>query len=62
MSLLLWASIIGGVLIVVAVFVHWLDRMQHRAHYVDTPAWQREHWQEQHERAKFAQRRSPSGL
>lgn len=58
MSLLLWALIIGGVLVVAAVFMHWLDRMHRRARYVETPAWQREHWQEEHERAKFAQKRA----
>lgn len=59
MSLLLWAFIIAGVLAIAASFIiYWLDLLHRRARYVDTPAWHREHWQEEHERTKFAQRRS----
>jgi len=63
MSLLLWALIIGGVLVVAAVFMHRLDRMQRRARCVKTSAWQREHWQEKSERASAGRARlTASGL
>jgi len=69
MSLLLWAFVIAGAVAIAASFIiHWLDRMHRRARYdrraryVGTPAWQREHWQEERERAKFAQRRTRGGL
>jgi hypothetical protein len=63
MSLLLWAFVIAGAVAIAASFIiHWLDRMHRRARYVGTPAWQREHWQEERERAKFAQRRTRGEL
>ena len=62
MSLLLWAFIIGGALAIAAIFIDRLNRMHRRARFVDTPTWQREHSQEEHERTKFAQRRTPGGL
>jgi hypothetical protein len=52
---LLWVLVIA--VPIVAVLVHRRHRMRHRTRYVDTPAWTQEHWQEEHERDKLAQRR-----
>ena len=33
-----------------------------RRRYIDSPAWQREHWAEEHEREKFMQQRLNDGI
>jgi hypothetical protein len=56
---LLWVLIIA--VLIAAALVHRLYRMHRRDRYVDTPAWEQEHWQEEHERDKVAQRRALEG-
>jgi hypothetical protein len=55
---LLWVLIIA--VVIAAAIVH--RRYRHRIRYVDTPAWKQEHWEEEHERDKLAQRRKLEGL
>ena len=55
---LLWVLIIA--VPIAAALVH--RRHHRRTRYVDTPAWKQEHWQEEHERDKVAQRRTLGGL
>ena len=47
-----------GLVVVIALFggIRLLFRRQ-RSRYIDSPAWQREHWEEEHEREKITQQR-----
>jgi hypothetical protein len=56
---LLWVLVIA--VPIAAAFVHRRHRVRHAVRYVDTPAWKQEHWQQEHERDKLAQRRMPGG-
>jgi hypothetical protein len=57
---LLWVLAIA--VPIAAALVFWRQRMRYPVRYVDTPAWTQEHWQEEHERDKIAQRRRLEGL
>jgi hypothetical protein len=57
---LLWVPVIA--VAVAVVLVYRRHRLRYRARYVDTPAWEQEHWQEEHERDKIALRRELEGL
>jgi hypothetical protein len=52
MSLLACAFVIAAVLVVVAVVIYRRDRKRRGPRYVETTAWQQEHWQLKHERER----------
>jgi hypothetical protein len=57
---------LAWVLLIVAIVVLagavWLRRKRsHSARYVDTPSWQQEHWQEEHDRGRAARQRALDG-
>jgi hypothetical protein len=53
---LLWVVVLIIVPAVLA-FAYWRRERHHASRYVETAAWQQEHWQDEHEREKFAQQR-----
>jgi hypothetical protein len=58
--MLVLALILALVVVLLGGVCLLLFRPQRR--YVESPAWQREHWEEEHEREKFTQRRLNDGI